>query len=412
MFLSVFLKNRVFSLFTLPLIILIFISYISVAYQDLSFEVKRKISGLRIIENNNAKIELNISNKGSAISFLEISDRLPDRVELEEGSNYILTSLKKDESITIQYMINCPIRGYYKIGPTHLRVTDCFGFFYKEKIIDNKKMLSVIPSIDDLGDIKPKSRSGIYPGFVHGKHSGIGTEFYGLREYTTTDTFKNINWKAFARWNKPMVNEYELESITSVIIILDSRINQNIGSVKNNPLEFNIKAAASIASHFLKKRDQVGLIIYGKSNGKIHWIYPESGKKQLDKIITALIETEPDGEFTLDSMTRQAIMHLIPRKGLIILLSSLEDDESIPRAIENIRARGYNLIVISPSPYDIEYSLGSYDTYSNLAYNILSLRRKNLITRIRKTGAIVVDWNPSIPLSLTLKEVEQYQIRR
>ena len=404
--------NWVYFLMALPLMIMIFLSHLSFPINEPSFEINRTISNTRILENNKAEVTINLHNNSKRIPFLEIFDKLSDRIEIEQGSNYMITSVKKNEDITMKYTVNCPVRGYYKIGPLNIRTKDVFGFFYKEKTIGETKRLSVIPLIEEIRNINSKTRTGIYPGLAQAKHAGLGTEFYGIREYTTSDTFKKINWKAFARWNKAMVNEFELESITSITIIVDAREIQAIGSIKKNPLEYNVKAAATIASHFLKKRDQVGLIIYGKSDGKIKWIYPESGKKQLDKLINALIETKPDGYFTLGAVINQAIMHMIPKKGLIILLSSLEDDPTILGAIETLKARGYKVIIITPSPNDIEYTMGDFDTYHELAYKILTLRRKNLLSKIRNTDAVVVDWNTVLPIALTLKEVEQCQIHR
>jgi hypothetical protein len=103
---------------------------------------------------------------------------------------------------------------------------------------------------------------------------------------------------------------------------------------------------------------------------------------------------------------------MLPKKALIIFVSSLEDDWSVPRAMEDLVARGFNVIVLSPSPVDIEYSLQKVDADYNLAYKILAFERKNFLLNLRNTGARVVDWNPTLPLAVSLREVEKYQIRR
>jgi len=243
------------------------------------------------------------------------------------------------------------------------------------------------------------------------KQSGIGTEFFGVREYTSGDTFKRINWKSFARWNAPMVNEFELESTTDVIIILDAREIQTIGTITKNPLEYCIKSAVSVASHFLKRRDRVGLIIYGKSDGKLKWIYPESGKKQLFKVIRELVEVQPEGEFLFHGVINIAQTHMLPKKSLIVLISSLEQDQTIPKAVETLIAGNFNVIILSPSAVDIEYSLNPENPYYQVARRILSFEREVFLSKIRNIGARVVDWDPSKPLAASLKEVERYQTR-
>ena len=367
---------------------------------------------MKIFEDDKVEVTVRLQNKGGTIQFLEVFDTLPTRVDIEKGSNYAVLPLKKNEALTITYEISCPVRGYYQIGPLCLRVRDYLGMFYKETIVDTISELTVIPQIEEIGDIAVQAKANIYPGLMQAKYAGIGTEFFGLREYTSGDTFKRINWKSYARWNHLMVNEYELESTTDIIIMLDARKTQDIGTLKHNPIEYGIKAAVAITSHFLKRRDRVGLIIYGEPEGKLKWVYPESGKKQLYKIIKQLVEVQTEGFFPFNAVIDATVTHMLPKKSLIIFISSLEDDPTIPETIEQLLARSFNVIIISPSPIDIEYSLQSSDPGYDLAYKILSLERKNFLSQLRNTGAQVVDWNPTLPLAVSLKEVERYQIRR
>jgi uncharacterized protein (DUF58 family) len=209
-----------------------------------------------------------------------------------------------------------------------------------------------------------------------------------------------------------MVNEYELETTTDVILIIDARSIQGFGSIRHNPLEYSIRAAAALTSHFLKRRDRVGLITYGRPDGYLQWIYPDSGKKQLYKVIEEIVALEPNGEFPLSGVLYEAVTHMLPKKALIIFISSLENDWTIPKTIEDLVSRGFNVIVLSPSPIDIEYSFQLDDINNTLAHKILTFERRNFLTQIRKTGARVVDWNPTLPLAVSLKEVEKYQIRR
>lgn len=409
---SLLVMDWLILLFIIPLVILLFIGVIVFQGKEPQVKVSRSLSQVKIFEDDTVKVTVRLQNKGGAISFLEIFDMLPERVGLENGSNYAVLSLKKNEELTFTYEMSCPVRGHYPIGPLQVRVRDYLGMFYKEIMIDTIDELTVIPQIEEIGDIAVRAKANIYPGTMQTKHAGIGTEFFGVREYTTSDTFKHINWKSFARWNNLMVNEYELESTTDVIIVLDARETQDIGTLKHNPIEYSIKASVALASHFLKRRDRVGLIIYGDSEGKLKWVYPESGKKQLYKTITELVEAQAEGKFLFNAVIDTAITHMLPKKSLIVLISSLDDDPSIPEAIQQLVAQKFNVIIISPSPIDIEYSLQSHDTYYELAHKILSFERKNVLSILRNNGARVVDWNPTLPLAVSLKEVERYQLRR
>lgn len=405
------LLDWVIWVFIASLVLILFISYMLFYPKEINVEIVREISNVKIFENDEAEVTLKIKNKGKTLSFLEIFDLLPDRIKIGKGSNYALVSLRENEEITIKYTVICPIRGHYQIGPLHLRMRDYFSFFVEEKIVDDDAKITVIPRVEEIKGFTTRSKVNPFPGLLKTNYAGSGIEFHSIRRYTPGDSYKKINWKAFARWNNVMVNEFEMESTTDVIIILDSREIENIGTLKHNPLEYNIKAAISLTSYYLKKRDRVGLIIYGQTDSKLKWIYPESGKKQLYKIIKEVVETQPEGDISLSSVVDTATLYMIPQKSLVILISSLQNDSTISEALIKLIARKFRVYVISPSSLDIEYSLQTYDPIFELAYKILKFERKNYLSRLRNTGAVIVDWNPSLPLSLSLKEVEQYRIR-
>lgn len=408
---ALLLMDWLFLAIITPFLILLCIGVLYFHERDIKIDVSHSLSNTRVFEDDTVEVTMHLQNKGRCIHFLEIYDCLPDKVTIRKNSNYSILSLKEDEEITIKYEITCPIRGHYLIGPPHFRIRDYLGMFYKEKISDVSSDLTVIPQIEEIGAISVKGKVNPYPGIMQTKRSGIGTEFFGVRKYIPGDTFKRINWKSFARWNNLMVNEYELESTTDVIIILDARDIQNIGTITKNPLEYGIKAAVAVASHFLKRRDRVGLIVYGKSEGKLKWIYPESGKKQLYKIIKELVEVQSKGEFLFHGVINISMTYMLPKKSLIILISSLEQDPTIPKAVETLIARNFDVIILSPSPVDIEYSLNPESPYYQVAGRILSFERNVFLSKLRNTGARVVDWNPTIPLAASLKEVERYQAR-
>jgi uncharacterized protein (DUF58 family) len=401
-----------FLLALIPFIVLLFIGVLSFYNKDVDIDIKRDLSHGKIFEDDQLTVILTIKNKGKSISFLEAYDSLPSKVLVENGSNYSVLSLKKSEVAKIRYKITCPIRGHYYVGPLHVRVRDFLGLFYKEKIIENSVELTVIPRMEEINDMPVRSGKGMYPGIVHSHFAGIGTEFYGLREYTPNDAFRRINWMASARWNHLMVNEYERESIADAVIILDAREIQNAGSLKYNTLEYSIKAAVSISSYFLKQRDRVGLIVYGETKGNLRWLYPESGKKQLYKIVEELVEVRATGESCLENAIDTAIGYMLPEKSVLVLISSLESDLSIPPSVETLIARGFDVLIVSPSIVELERMLQPDEQSYELAHRILNFERGVFINRLQQSGAKVIDWNPLVPLSVSFEGVKRSRGRR
>jgi len=258
----------------IPVFMVLFAGAVLFYGKQLDIDVDHMVSDNRVFEQDHVTVTISMKNKGKTIPMVEVFDNLPENVSIIEGSNYGVLSLGAGEQLTFSYQLQCPVRGHYQVGPLYLRIRDHSGLFFHETIMEDVTTVTVIPPIEDIGSMSLHGKPNPHPGIMQTKRAGIGTEFFGIREYASGDTFKRINWKALARWNKPMVNEFELESTTDVIIMLDARGIQTIGNATQNPLEYNIKAAASIASHLLKQRDRVGLIAYGQPEGQLQWVYP------------------------------------------------------------------------------------------------------------------------------------------
>ncbi|MCX6665908.1 MAG: DUF58 domain-containing protein [Euryarchaeota archaeon] len=400
-------------LYIVPLVTLLFIGIVWFSSEEIQISAHHQINQSTVFEDSSIVVTLTVKNQGDRLYFVELYDELPDRVIVTKGTNYAVFSLKQNEEITLIYEIFCPLRGLYPIGPLLVRRRDLLGLFYRETSIDDRVDLTVVTPVETIRDIRVKSRVNPYPGIMQTHRAGVGTEFHGVRTYAAGDSYKRINWKNSARWNNLMVNEFESESTTDVILMLDARENQvDGGSLKHNPLEYGIKAAATLASLFLKRRDRVGLIIYGESNGKLIWMYPESGNTQLYKLIKELVQIKPTGIFTIQAAINTAVGHMLPKKSLVVFISSLEGDPTLVAAVETLKALSFDVLIISPSPLDIEHLAHQGDIEYDLALKTLSLQRNIVISQLRGTGVRIVDWDPAEPLALALKEVEQYQIRR
>ena len=197
----------------------------------------RKLSGARIFEDGELTVTLRMQNNSGLAKILEVRDRVPEVMRIKEGSNYILMELGPRRETYIEYTVECPLRGFYSVGPVAVRMQDPFGLFHKEKELHVYNDFLVFPKMEDLKDTFVKSRvPKIFTGAVNIRQPGPGSEFYSLREYFEGDSFRAINWSAYARSGKLMVNERERDAVSDVIIIIDSRAVSETGPVSRNAL--------------------------------------------------------------------------------------------------------------------------------------------------------------------------------
>jgi uncharacterized protein (DUF58 family) len=379
----------------------------------------RNISQEKIFEGGEVKVVMELTNRGRKTGFLEIRDTLPRQCKLKSGSNYNFLSLKCGEKIVLKYKIECPLTGLYFIGPITLRVQDAFGFFYREMTLPIENPLTVFPKVDEIKHVKIHTKSKkMYPGSVPIRAPGAGSEFFLIRDYVPGDPFKSINWKARARTGKLLTNETQREIVSDITIIIDSRECSGVGLEYKTPLIYSLRAAATLSSFFLKRRDSVGLAIYGES---IYALDPDTGEKQLYSILTALAGAKPSGNIPLRGVVDEVLPH-ISQNTPIILFSCLDQDETLSENVGKICSLGFELIIIAPSTMDFELLARDEIEKSikklkgekedgkierdTLPYDLWQLERSTQISKLRGLGAKVVDWKPTMSLTVALVGLE------
>ena len=93
----------------------------------------RKLSSARMFEDGELNVTLRMQNTSSLPKILEVRDRVPEVMRIKEGANYILMELGPRRETFIEYTVECPLRGFYSLGPVTVRIQDAFGLFHKEK---------------------------------------------------------------------------------------------------------------------------------------------------------------------------------------------------------------------------------------------------------------------------------------
>ena len=394
---SPFIDNL--QLFLLGTTILGFVAVHSlVNTRPIDVKITRDFDAEQVFENSPVTVDLIIQNKGRSVGFLEIYDNLPSEVEVDSGSNHTIIRLQKEELVINKYHLNCRLRGQFRLGNPSLRIYNPSFLFYYEAEIESKSSLVVLPQMEqidgvDLSTDFPK----MYQGAMPIRRIGTSGEFYGIREYSPGDDFKNINWRVFGRTRKLMVNQFEREDISDIMLVLDAREITGTGTVLQNPLNYSCRAIASLVSYFLRARNRVGLTIYGET---VKVINPDTGERHLYSILTALAEVKAKGALGLHTILGD-LRNFTPRSPVMVV-STLENDSTSTEALREITARGFKLTIIAPDTlnYDRDSRIISPTVYFTASASL-----DNKITEARSLGARAMRWDPETVLSTSLAEV-------
>ena len=117
---------------------------------------------------------------------MEIYDNLPSEVEVQSGLNHSVIRLRKNETVVNQYLLDCRLRGQFRLGNPRLRIYNPSFLFYYESEIESKSSLVVLPQIEEIEGVDlstdfPK----MYQGAMPIRRIGTSGEFYGCLLYTS-----------------------------------------------------------------------------------------------------------------------------------------------------------------------------------------------------------------------------------
>ena len=87
----------------------------------------------------------------------------------------------------------------------------------------------------------------------------------------------------------------------------------------------------------------------------------------------------------------------------MILVSPLHDDDVMP--LVQLRAQGYQVLVISPNPVKFELSYLPKSRNVELAGRIIQMERTILLQRVQRAGIQVLDWNVVEPFDQAVKRM-------
>jgi uncharacterized protein (DUF58 family) len=380
----------------LPLILMVTLAPLVFRRTNVDLLITRSFDRDRPQKGETVEVTIKIENHGEAFEFVQLDDKLPEGVLLASGRNHIPIWMAMGATTDIRYTLAFPSRGRFRFDEIELTSSD--PLFGSSKTIKYHVpgQLEVTPHLQEMKRlaIQPK-KVRMHAGNIKSKLLGPGTEFFALREYRFGDSFRHVNWKASAKQDRLVTNEYETERSGDVTIIVDAR---TIGGDEN--LEMTIEAAASLSSHFLKQRDRVGMIILGQVVDVIKSYY---GRRQMQKIMDHLTDAKPGAVRSAISI-RLALSRYFRGDSMLLLITTLNDTGMVDTAKELV-AKGHHLVVISPRPVR-EGPLG--DRAEELLYRVAAVRRADALYELGNFCK-VVDWETSKPLMTFFQEVRACQ---
>jgi uncharacterized protein (DUF58 family) len=356
----------------------------------------------RALERDELSLEVEL-NSVAPVERLELLLVVPDGLELVDGDNPTAVRLGRDDERTLALTLRCVRWGNYDLGEIRLRARDRFGLLVWEQTVDRKRALRVYPHPETLRRLVPPMATQPFTGNEVARQKGDGLEFADLRPFAPGDRVRSINWRASARLGgsgELVVNDRHPERNTDVILFLDSFAEAR--DAERSTLDLAVRAAATLASRYLERRDRVGIVSFG---GILRWLVPGMGAAQRYRIVDSLLETEIVFNYAWKDVS-VIPSRTLPPQALVLAVTPLLDERSVA-ALLDLRARGYDLAVVEVSP---EPFVQAGDSEADrLAHRLWLLHRRELRSRYERLGVAVATWDGEVPLDAALEGVRAFR---
>jgi uncharacterized protein (DUF58 family) len=133
----------------------------------------------------------------------------------------LFTSLPADSNQELTYTVHPNQRGEFSWGDIQVRQLGFWGLAWDDWKIPQSQTIKVYPDLIGLRSLSIRLTPQSGGSIRQLRQRGISTQFAELRDYSTGDDLRLIDWKATARRKRPLVRVLEPEHEQTLIILLD-----------------------------------------------------------------------------------------------------------------------------------------------------------------------------------------------
>lgn len=198
----------------------------------------------------------------------------------------------------------------------------------------------------------------VVEGFINGLHRspnlGASMDFAEHRAYMPGDDLRRIDWRLFGRSDRYFVKEFEADTNTNLLLLLDVSASMGFASAGISKLQYSKYLASCLGYFSSRQRDRVGLATF--ENTIVDYVPPAA--KHLPIVLQTIARAKPEGQSNIDAALRAVAEHA-RRRQIVVIISDLYDEpERVVRAVARLRNRGNDLIVLQvldPAELDLPF---------------------------------------------------------
>jgi len=407
-----FVFPRLFNIIKLLLLLLVVVTSLDTI---ILFIAKKGVVGKRILpeklsNGDSNPITLEIFNYYSINVHACIIDEIPEQFQVRDFK--IERKLEPSSSSVIAYQLRPVERGEYHFGKLNIYVTSVFGLVARRFISEDNAMVPTYPSFIQLRkyDLIAISHNLHQYGIKKIRKIGHTMEFEQIRDYVLGDDLRTINWKATAKRNQLMVNQFQDEKSQPIYSVIDK------GRVMKMPfdglalLDYAINAALVISNIALKKQDKAGILAFSKKVENI--VVAERRNSQMNLILETLYNVKTDYFETDFSRLYADVKRNIKQRSLMLLYTNFETLDGLHRQLPYLKgiAKNHLLVVIFFKNTELhslitEKAETVQQAYDKVIAEKFAFEKRLIVNELQKYGVQSI---LTTPQELTLDTINKY----
>lgn len=372
--------------------------------------VAQRVLGDKLSNGDVNYIQIQLQSKYKFRTNITIIDEIPFQFQLRDFKiNLAMNPLSVTEKT---YSVRPTERGEYAFGTLNIFVSSAIGLFQKDYRFHQPKKVPTYPSFIQMRKYELLAIHNKL--HLHGlkkiRRIGHTSEFEHIKDYVLGDDIRTINWKATAKRDQLMVNQYQDEKSQNVYLIIDK------GRVMKMPfdglslLDYAINASLAMGNVAIKKSDKAGLFTFSKKvDTKLK---ADNQPIQVQRFLESLYQVTTDfKESDYQKLLIEVKQH-VRQRSLLILFTNFETLDGMNRQLPYLRsiAKMHLLTVVFFKNSELDELVyaqpkNTQEVYDKVIAEKLNYDKERIVRELRKYGIYSVLTRPE---NLTIDVINKY----
>ncbi|WP_299434503.1 DUF58 domain-containing protein [uncultured Maribacter sp.] len=356
------------------------------------------------------KVPISITNKYSLKTYCTILEELPMQFQQRDFSIAISINANKKEQLS--YTVRPTERGEYNFGKLYVYTASKIGLAVRRFSFGDSQMVKTYPSFLQLKkyDLISLNQSSLQFGIKKIRRIGNSFEFEQIKEYVQGDNIKDINWKATAKRNQLMVNQFQDEKSQQIYSIIDKGRVMKMPFKNLSLLDYAINAALVISSVVVRKHDKAGMFSFSKKPE--NFVVAERRNAQMNLIQESLYNVNTDFSESDFGNLYGHIKRKITTRSLLLLYTNFGSLDAVHRQMNYLRAinKSHMLVVVFFKNTELEQLKGqeaknTQEIFDKTIAEKFSYDKKLIVAELNKFGIQTILTEPQ---NLTIDTINKY----